>query len=396
MSEKTLRIMILEGRYEPSAFVKRLIAGLAEVADVTIIGVNDRLTAPIPGVRYLCPGSSVSKWRFIKQTLRIELQEPKVSSLWTTFKLLLTGQKTLLRKRNLKKLIRYYDPDILHIQWYAGILYFEAVVSDLDCKIILSQRGYQTNVRPFIKEEYLEGVRRVLSLVDGFHSVSRSLSLNGDRLYTHNNKIDHIVHTGLDLSEFRFRESYNQNTPLRILSIGRDNWVKGYEYALRSMEFIKQSGMPFKYEIVGGKGAEELAYLIEILGLERNVELTGRITQSQVMAKMIEADLVLVSSFEEGIANVAVEAMALGTPVITTDCGGMSELIDDGISGWLVPVGEPEMLAKQILNFQNLTSEQIEEVRTKARSTVEERFTATKMVEGMFNLYKAVMHRFDN
>jgi colanic acid/amylovoran biosynthesis glycosyltransferase len=102
---------------------------------------------------------------------------------------------------------------------------------------------------------------------------------------------------------------------------------------------------------------------------------------------MRSSSALVLPSLEEGIANVAIEAMAVGLPVISTNCGGMAELIEDHKSGYLVPVNNKRALADAIINFSQENLETINELRQKARQKVEVQHNTAKMVEDMEKLY---------
>jgi colanic acid/amylovoran biosynthesis glycosyltransferase len=121
------------------------------------------------------------------------------------------------------------------------------------------------------------------------------------------------------------------------------------------------------------------------------VILTSKLPQDKVFEMMKVSDLFLLSSIEEGIANVAVEAMALGTPVISTDCGGMEELITHGKEGWIVPVRDAEVMAEQILSITNLEVDEIRNIKMAARLKVEAQHNEEQMVVGMLSLYNNVV-----
>jgi colanic acid/amylovoran biosynthesis glycosyltransferase len=107
---------------------------------------------------------------------------------------------------------------------------------------------------------------------------------------------------------------------------------------------------------------------------------------------MSSADVFLLPSIEEGIANVAVEAMALGCPVISSNCGGMEELISHQKEGWIVPVYDYKAMAAQIIEFSKLDSEYIQSIKHAARLQVDQQHTEMKMVEGMMELYNRVVN----
>src|SRR5690606_662358 len=197
----------------------------------------------------------------------------------------------------------------------------------------------------------------------GFHSVSKAIAANGNKIWTSPKKIDKVIYTGLPLQEISFSENYMRSIPLKLLSIGRAHWIKGYDYALHTCKQLKEKKIPFLYTIIGGAGDEELQFLVADLGLEDCVFLENRKSQKEVFKLMAEAALLLMPSLDEGIPNVVVEAMAIGLPVISTDCGGVPELITNDKEGWLVPTRNPQALAGAIEDFLGLSLNKVEEVR---------------------------------
>src|SRR5690606_4323561 len=147
----------------------------------------------------------------------------------------------------------------------------------------------------------------------------------------------------------------------------------------------------FHYTIIGGAEDEELQYLRKELGLEELVSLKMRMPQEQVFELMKSSSLLLVPSIVEGLPNVAVEAMALGLPVISTDCGGVTELIENDCTGWIVPSHSPSVMALAIENFNKMPLEKIHNIRLAGRKKVEHYHSDTQMIKGMANLYKEVI-----
>src|SRR5690606_11344820 len=106
---------------------------------------------------------------------------------------------------------------------------------------------------------------------------------------------------------------------------------------------------------------------------------------------MMEADVLLVSSVTEGIANVVLEAMQLGTLVVSTNCGGMAEVINDGINGFLVPIRQPEKIAETLKNTVSLSREEKDVMIDEAKKTIANQHTSVRMVKGMMDMYEKVM-----
>jgi glycosyltransferase involved in cell wall biosynthesis len=111
---------------------------------------------------------------------------------------------------------------------------------------------------------------------------------------------------------------------------------------------VAQLSVPAKLAIIGdGEERAALESLVRELGLTDRVMLLG--FQENPWRYMARADLFVLSSLTEGMPNVIGEAMALGLPVVATDCSpGVREYLDDGRAGLLVPPGDPRALARGI------------------------------------------------
>ncbi len=391
MKKERLKIIIFDGSFKTTPFINRLVKGLVLKHEVFILGFNEKLATPIAGVHYISLGSNQSKFNFVITTLKLRLLAGNLKNIIFTFRKLLKGKKQELQQENLNLVLHKINPDIIHLQWPSVIPWFEEVLMEQKIPVALSQRGFHSNVRPFVDEANFEYLNKWYPKIAGFHSVSKAIAANGNRIWNAPKKIDHIIYTGLNLDEIPFSKNYNRSNPLKILSIGRTHWIKGYEYALQSCKFLKKKGVPFQYTIIGGAGDEELQFLVDNLGLKNYILLERRKPQSEVFSLMQETSLLLMPSLEEGIPNVVVEAMAIGLPVISTDCGGVPELITNDKEGWLVPTRNPQALAGAIEDFLGLSLNKVEEVRLEARKKVEQQHNEEQMVKGMEDLYYAVL-----
>lgn len=388
---RPLKIIIFDGSFKTTPFINRLIQVLAQRHQVYVLGFNVALTNKLKGVRYVSLGSNQSKPRFMITTLSYALQYGSLKDFFETFKKLFNGQRQLLQQQNLRFVLNRIQTDIIHLQWPSVIPWFEAVLKQQEIPVLLSQRGFHNNVRPFVDKQNFDYLHNWYPKMAGFHSVSKAIAANGDNIWKSPTKIDRVIYTGLDYKHFPFLEDYAVTTPLKLLSVGRAHWIKGYDYALHTCKFLKDQNVPFYYSIIGGADDEELQFLISDLGLEDHVRLEKRLPQSMVYKRMQEASLLLMPSLEEGLPNVVVEAMALGLPVVSTNCGGVPELIDDGVEGWIVPLRDPEAMGNAIVSFSHLSIERINEVRKAARKKVEMQHNVEGMVRGMEELYYEVL-----
>jgi glycosyltransferase involved in cell wall biosynthesis len=143
------------------------------------------------------------------------------------------------------------------------------------------------------------------------------------------------------------QEKLPETMPL-ILACGRLHPQKGFPYLLQAMQQV-QKEVPCQLWIVGeGRERPALEAQIQQLDLADCVHLKG--FQKNPYQYMAAADLFVLSSLYEGFGNVVAEAMACGTAVISTDCPyGPAEIIQDESSGILVPLANPDALAKAII-----------------------------------------------
>ena len=136
--------------------------------------------------------------------------------------------------------------------------------------------------------------------------------------------------------------------PPVLLSAGRLTRQKDHDTLLRAFALVKES-QPARLLILGeGDERANLEALIDRLDLRADVQLLGFVLNPYAL--MARARLFVLSSRWEGFGNVLVEAMACGTPVVSTDCpGGPSEILQGGVFGRLAAVGDPRALADAVL-----------------------------------------------
>jgi glycosyltransferase involved in cell wall biosynthesis len=135
--------------------------------------------------------------------------------------------------------------------------------------------------------------------------------------------------------------------PPVILAVGGLRKVKDFPTLLRAFARLPSAGDARLLILGEGKERGRLTQLVSRLGLEGRVELPGFVADPYPY--LARARVLVLSSRREGLGNVLVEAFAVGTPVVATDCpGGVRALLDQGRLGALVPVGDDRALVEAI------------------------------------------------
>lgn len=143
--------------------------------------------------------------------------------------------------------------------------------------------------------------------------------------------------------------------PYKLLAVGRFVRTKGFPYLLTAMARLVRENFPIRLTLVGdGSWRRRLKKMVARLGLAPYVDMPGFLPNNEMPALIREHDLLAVPSVvhtngdRDGIPNVIMEALSLGLPVVASDVCGISEIIQNGKTGFLVPQRDARALARAI------------------------------------------------
>ena len=156
----------------------------------------------------------------------------------------------------------------------------------------------------------------------------------------------HVVHCGVSPEQFARVEHRGRGS--RLLFVGRLAAVKGLPVLLEAVAILAEDRPDVKLVVAGdGPDRSTLEAQAKRLGIWGNVQFLGYQSQAQVRELLKRTDAFVMASFAEGVPVVLMEAMAAGVPVVSTRIAGVPELVEDGASGYLVPPGEPRVVAEK-------------------------------------------------
>lgn len=189
-----------------------------------------------------------------------------------------------------------------------------------------------------------------------------------------------IAGSGVNLERFAYSEYPNSNDGIHFLFISRILPQKGIQQYLDVAEAIRWKCKDVFFHIVGIKDDPYYSNLIEEKAKEGVVIYHGQQTDVRPFIAQSHC-LVHPSFYPEGLSNVCLESSAMGRPVITTDKSGCREVVDDGITGFIVQQQDTNDLLEKVERFFGLPYEQKKEMGLQAHKKVEREFNRADVVK---------------
>ncbi len=251
-------------------------------------------------------------------------------------------------------------------------------------------------IGPLKRWLYLTVLRRTSHLADWIICVSEELRQHtivdvrtrSDRTVT--------VHNGIDMTRFQGRSS--RATIRNELGVGDDPLLvviarlteqKGHRYLLEALPSLIATWPKLRCLVVGeGELRDALMELAARLGVASSCVFTG--ARADIPDVLAGADVVLLPSVSEGFPFVLLEALAMGRPVVASQVNGVAELIEDRKTGRLVPPRDPKALAGAMRELLQDPARAAAMGR-RGYQTVQERFTADRMVAKTVGIFEAAL-----
>ncbi|PSR05726.1 MAG: hypothetical protein BRD49_04225 [Bacteroidetes bacterium SW_10_40_5] len=378
-----LNIIIYIGGFHFPSFIVKLAEHLSKNGhQVAFMGHSTRFKSfKVYGIRYYSLPLQANSGHLITKTLLLFgqlllLQTASFYSILRTIKSKFhqkKGRKNLMMDFIRLATCKLIQPDLIHNQWSPALASLEPLFEHYP--IVQSLHGRLEDITPFHDPIIANIYKKFFPQVKGFQSDSQHL-LDNASLFGAKNENRFVSYSLIEKEQIKKQATKGPpDSTLHIISIGKFAWRKGFIYALDAMAILKAHGIPFHYTIIGWDDPTA-------------VELKSNLLHDETLGQLKQVDLFLLPSVEEGFATVVSEAMALEKPVISTNCGGMGELIVNHKNGWLIPTRNPEAIAAAIEHFLQLTPEEVESVTQNARQLAEDQLTWEHQIDKFINLYQ--------
>jgi colanic acid/amylovoran biosynthesis glycosyltransferase len=197
-----------------------------------------------------------------------------------------------------------------------------------------------------------------------------------------------VVRCGVDEALLRAPITSVPAVP-RFVCVARLSEQKGHLLLVEAAARLAAEGMPFEIVLAGdGPMRPAVEALIRRHGLESRVRLAGWMSSDQVRSAIEGSRALLLPSFAEGLPVVVMEALALGRPVITTAIAGIPELVQPGVTGWLVPAGSVEALVDAMRAALETSPERLSEMGRAGAARVARNHSAAREAARLAGLFQ--------
>jgi len=318
----------------------------------------------------------------------------------------MTSRYNLGTISQLKRIIKTKDVQIVHSQGARADFFARIAARIANAPITISSmamlvEGYDVGI--LRKNLYVLIDRWTERWVDKFIVLSEAL--RQALIERHKIPEEKVVkiYNGIELDEYNpgLKEARSEKLEVRrgfrlendvpvIGAIGRLVWQKGFEYLIRAIPKVTEVFPETRFLIVGeGPLKDKLKVKGEKLKVADSIIFTG--FRSDIKQILTSIDLLVMPSLLEGLPMALLEGMAMAKPIVATKIEGITEVLEDGKTGLLVPPKNTDALAGAIIQIlNNKTKSNL--LGQNARKMVEEKFSVEKMVEQIEWLYEGLLN----
>ncbi len=304
--------------------------------------------------------------------------------------------------KKIKKIVKDFNPDIVHTHMIHANIFMRIVRIFVPFPVLICTAH---NFKEEGKKGSLKLREFLYRITDPLCDITTQVGKSGMERYVKNkitpaNKIIYMPN-GIDVNKFqrnelireKMRKEMNLDEGFFVwLAVGRLVSQKNYNCLLQAFKKVIEARKNAFLLIAGGGELEnELKKLASDLLLNDSVIFLG--VRNDINKLMNAADAFVLSSDFEGFGIVLVEASLSELPVVATDCGESPEIVKNGETGYLVPIKDPEALAKKMLEMMNLSELERRKMGEKGREYVANQYDLEKIVDKWISLYQKLLEK---
>lgn len=193
--------------------------------------------------------------------------------------------------------------------------------------------------------------------------------------------------SGVNISHFAYENYPKDNQKLILLVVGRLMKAKGTDEIIEAAKIFKEKSLPIEIRLLGSYDGD-YRQIVENAEKEGVIKYLGH--QNDVRPYIKDAHAILHASYHEGMANVLLEAAAMGRPIIATNIPGCRETFDEGISGIAFSSQSVPSLCNAVEKFLSLSAEEREKMGRLGRAKIEKEFNRKLVVNEYLKAINAI------
>lgn len=295
--------------------------------------------------------------------------------------------------RDLKRVLSVEKPDILHSHFLTSY----SLIAALSGYKPLVVSVWGSDIYDFPRRSLINGlsVKYILSRADAILSTSKVMAIETGK-YT--SKKIYITPFGVDTSLFRKTYLANKSDCFTIGTVKTLSYKYGIDVLIKAFKIVcdRNCSLNLNLKIVGeGTDMDKLKDLAFRLGISDKVKFVGFVPNSEVYKMYNSFDIAVFLSFEESFGVSAVEAMSCECPVVVSDAEGFTEIVEDGVTGFVVPRFDENGAAIAIQQYIDDRS-LIGTMGKAARERVIDLYDWKNNVDTMISIYHTVLKEFKN
>lgn len=286
-------------------------------------------------------------------------------------------------------------PDIVSVQFpsWQSPLVVAAYAFPQKWRLVVTARGSDIRILPFSQPGLRPWQGLLLKRADAVTAVSQSLLRDLLNLYPCVRNKARVIHNSVSPSwSYSAVETHRVAREHYVLFVGTFHSVKGVDILLHAWQRLQRRASGISLWLVGeGPEFNSLIALSNQLGITESVRFLGWKQQDDLPSLYSDAQLVVIPSRSEGLPRVALEAGARGSICVAAEVGGLPEVIEDQVTGFLVKPESPEALADAIMRALELRPEKRQHMSAAAKEKIERRFNQERMLTGYEELFQSLI-----
>lgn len=295
-------------------------------------------------------------------------------------------------RREFTALLTRIRPDIVHVNgcWMPQCALAQRLAMRLGCKVVLTPHGM---LEPWIIRRHYYSrklpalwlyQKRAVATADCLHATAESEMVNLAAL-GYSTDIE-VITNGIDVDDIAVKTSWQ--CKYKILFLSRVHVKKGIELLIDAVRILSDKLKMYEVTVAGegdGRYIESLKKQVEESGLSSTIRFVGGVYGEEKWKMLRDADVLVLPTASENFGIVVAEALACGTPVITTKGAPWRDLVEWNCGWWVErSVGS---LVDALQAFLMLTDDERERMGRNGRRLVETKYSSRRMADEMFRLY---------